>query len=253
MKKSINLMILIGFAILLLMTFRYMDFILHPENWGWPIPTRLKGITIFIILIISIVLAIWIFFLKTSSYQKNKLLVLLEVTAIGAAIFIEGFILFAPDIEQEISKMGYNQDNFGDISFCKQFEILSSVEYRSLNMTPSITLAPEWIQNTLEQAPNKVAISCIVELGMVQLRIIGDDKYANEIAVAKIHSLVFVAYRLSLIYSPELIDFLEIVLSNKKTDPFNLLQRIYCAPLEFSIDELEVRKIDLSEEKFCSD
>ena len=226
---------------------------LHPLWWGWPQEVRERGLILItfaaIMLILSVIL---IKAPKLGLLAKISGFLFVIVSTLGLGLFILFYLPISPGILQEILKQGnYSPQDVPLLTDCEKVEKFAAVGSNWLDIHHGgLVLGPTWLHQSLETIPQDVLIDCFQNQIVEQETLINANSKPNEneVAVRKLHALVFEAKRLRILSQPELLNQLRIIACNKDIDYFGRLTIEYymisnnkVPPYDYYSDEGEAR------------
>jgi hypothetical protein len=226
MKKKI-LFIFFGLETLVctLLGIQAVRYWLHPLWWGWPREIRQQGL-------ILITFATIMFILSVILIRAPKLGSLAEVSAflfviastVGVGLFIMLYLPISPGLIQEILKRDdYSPQDVPLLTDCEKVEKFAAVGSNWLDIDHGLVLGPTWLHQSLETIPQVTLIDCFQNQIAEQEALINISRKPNEVAVRKIHALIFEARMLRISHQPELLNRLKSIACNKDIDYFGEL------------------------------
>lgn len=202
---------------------------LYPLRWGWPSDVRGQGLILIIFAASMLILSIMLINapkLKLSVKISGFLFIM--ISTLGAGLFIMLYLPISPGIVQEMLKQeDYSPQDVHLLTDCEKIEKFAVVGSDWLDIHHRIVLGPTWLHQSLETIPQDVLIDCFHEQMIKQETSISADNKPNEIAVRRLHALIFEAKRLGILSQPKLLNQLRIIACNGDIDYFGELKIEY--------------------------
>jgi hypothetical protein len=241
-EKSIwtKLLIILAALLLTVIDFIYVYWIwkgwFDEPSWGWSLPQRREA-AILIAWILAVHSILFLVLRKTPTYLFRTIL----MTVASIALLLVGMyvISYTPSrlsIDQKLSQLGITPSKYAILPPCKKIEIFAEVGYDHLSIEPGmLVLVPSWMNKALEEIPRDTLIDCINREIEKQLPYLDYDEQRHEVALKKIHALLFKVWDLHATNDSQLLELENIIICQKKSDPYGQLSLVYYVGLHNSL------------------
>lgn len=202
---------------------------LYPLRWGWPHEIQEQGLILITFAASMLILSILLIKApKLGLLAKTSGSLFIIISTLGVGLFIMLYLPISPGIAQEILKReNYSPQDVPLLTDCEKVEKFVEVGSNWLDIHHRIVLGPTWLHQSLEKIPQDSLIDCFQEQVVEQEASINASNKPNEVAVRKLHALIFEAKRLGILRQPELLNQLRIIACNRDIDYFGELTLEY--------------------------
>ncbi len=229
MKKILFIFLGLEALVCILLGVQSVRYWLHPLWWGWPQAIQERGLILIAFAAIMLILSVMLIKApKLGLLAKISGLLIVIVSTLGIGLFIMLYLPIGPSIQEILKREDYSPQDVPLLTDCEKVEKFVAVGSNRMDIHHGgLVNVPTWLHQSLETIPQDVLIDCFQNQIVEQEVLINASSKSNEVAVRKLHALIFEAKRLRILRQPELLNQLRIIACNKDIDYFGKLTLEY--------------------------